>query len=310
MLSVTRLGLVEHEGYVMLRAAAAGVRVPEVVTAGTGGPSVAVLVERPPSGTSLRDLPQIEATDQVLDDTWREVRRLHAAGIAHGTLDGDHILVAEAGCAFVDFDIAGNATRDRRALDVAGVLVATAAVVGDERAVAAATRALPPDELMDALRYLQPTVFPAAARRTIADNHKEVHRRLERLRTQSAEAAGGEAPPLQRMARVRASSLLMAGGTFFAVGVLLSQVGSPEELWNTIKGASWGWVVLAFVLSMATKVGYAIALIGAVPDELPLWPATETQIGIAFANLAAPFVGGMTLQIRFLQKRDSTWLPR
>src|SRR5690349_13321603 len=97
------------------------------------------------------------------------------------------------------------------------------------------------------------------------------------------------------MARVSGANLLMASGTLLAVGVLLSQVGSPQELWDTIKSASWGWVAAAFLLSMATKLGYAIALIGAVPNQLPLWPATETQIGMAFANLAAPFVGQLAM---------------
>jgi uncharacterized membrane protein YbhN (UPF0104 family) len=301
--SVTRLGMVEHEAYATLRAAVAGVRVPQVVAAGLGGPSVAVLVERPPIGTPLGNLPTAEATDDVLDAAWRELRLLHAAGLVHGTLDADHILVAEEGCALVDLDAAGNATRDRMALDVAGVLVATAAVVGDERAVAAAARALPADELVDALRYVQPAMLSAAARRALADNRKDLHRRLDGLRTSGADAVGDVAPPLQRMARVQASNLLMASGTLLAVGVLLSQVGSPQELWDTIKGASWGWVAAAFVISMATKVGYAIALIGAVPDKLALWPATETQVAMAFANLAVPFVGGLTLQIRFLQKQ-------
>ena len=57
-LNVTRLGIVEHEAYVTLRAATAGVRVPHVVAAGLGGPSVAVLVERPPGGTSLAACPR------------------------------------------------------------------------------------------------------------------------------------------------------------------------------------------------------------------------------------------------------------
>ena len=52
------------------------------------------------------------------------------------------------------------------------------------------------------------------------------------------------------------------------MGVLFSQVGSPQEFWDTVKGATWGWVIAAFVLSMVTKVGYAIALIGAFPKSL------------------------------------------
>jgi undecaprenyl-diphosphatase len=57
------------------------------------------------------------------------------------------------------------------------------------------------------------------------------------------------------------------------------------------------------VLSLATNVPYAIALMGCVPIRLPLWPTTETQVAMSFGNLAIPAIGGIAIQIRFLQKR-------
>ena len=46
---------------------------------------------------------------------------------------------------------------------------------------------------------------------------------------------------LQELHRVSSTNLLMAVGTFIGVAALLSQVGTPEDLWNTIKDAHWGW---------------------------------------------------------------------
>ena len=45
---------------------------------------------------------------------------------------------------------------------------------------------------------------------------------------------------------------------------------------------------LALVLSLATNIPYVIALMGCVPERLPLWPTTETQLAMSFGNLAVP----------------------
>ncbi|HEY1733632.1 MAG TPA: hypothetical protein VGG23_04220, partial [Acidimicrobiales bacterium] len=55
-LTLTRVQQVEHEAYLTLLAARSGARVPEVLAAGTAGPSRdAALVTRPPPGTRLVD---------------------------------------------------------------------------------------------------------------------------------------------------------------------------------------------------------------------------------------------------------------
>ncbi|HEY5245196.1 MAG TPA: lysylphosphatidylglycerol synthase transmembrane domain-containing protein, partial [Acidimicrobiales bacterium] len=55
-LTLTRVQQVEHEAYLTLLAARSGARVPEVLAAGTAGPSRdAALVTRPPTGTRLAD---------------------------------------------------------------------------------------------------------------------------------------------------------------------------------------------------------------------------------------------------------------
>jgi undecaprenyl-diphosphatase len=126
---------------------------------------------------------------------------------------------------------------------------------------------------------------------------------LDKLRTLSAQAAGVQPPQLEELHRVSSTNLLMAVGTFIGISALLSQVGSPEELWNTIKDASWSYALLAFILSMATNVPYGISLMGTVTNKLPLGPTTELQVSMSFANLAIPAVGGMASQVRFLQKQ-------
>ena len=96
---------------------------------------------------------------------------------------------------------------------------------------------------------------------------------------------------------------MMAVGTLIAVFALLSQVGSPQELWDTITSADLGWLIVAMFISLLTNFATAIALMGTVPINLPLIRTAELQLSMSFSNLAVPAVGGMAAQIRFLQKQ-------
>ena len=76
-LTITRLQQVEHEAFLTLRAGQAGVAVPEVVEAGTAGPSRdALLVYRSPAGTALSDADAADISDATLDDLYRQLLTL------------------------------------------------------------------------------------------------------------------------------------------------------------------------------------------------------------------------------------------
>ena len=63
-LTLTRLQQVEHEAYLTMRAGQAGVAVPEIVEAGTAGPSGdALLVCRLPAGTALSEADAADVSD-------------------------------------------------------------------------------------------------------------------------------------------------------------------------------------------------------------------------------------------------------
>jgi undecaprenyl-diphosphatase len=102
---------------------------------------------------------------------------------------------------------------------------------------------------------------------------------------------------------VSGTNLMMAIGTLIAIFALLSQVGSPQELWDTITQADLWWLAIALVISLATNFATAVALMGTVPISLPLVRTAELQLSMSFSNLAVPAIGGMAAQIRFLQKQ-------
>ncbi len=303
-LHLTRLAEVEHQAYITLLAERAEVRVPAVVVAGVAGPGTALLVIRPVDGTRLADADPVTVTDAVLADLWSQVRRLHDARVAHGALNARHVVLAPDGVAIVDFEhAAGSATGSQRARDVAELLVSTADLVGDERAIAAARQGIGAPALTEALPLLQ----PAALTHDLTGGHrkerKERSKQIGARREAAAAAVGTEAPPLQQLYRVSGTNLLMAIGTLIAVFALLSQVGDPQTFYDTIKDANIWWLALAMFLSLLTNFCTAVALMGTVPINLPLVRTAELQLSMSFSNLAVPAVGGMAAQIRFLQRQ-------
>ena len=84
------------------------------------------------------------------------------------------------------------------------------------------------------------------------------------------------------------TNLMMAVGTLIAVFALLSQVGSPQELWDTITSADIWWLIVAMIISLLTNFATAVALMGTVPINLPLIRTAELQLSMSFSNLAVP----------------------
>jgi len=293
---------VEHEAYTMLLAERAGVRVPGVVAAGTAGPGAAVLVVRTPVGRRLCELEPASVTDATLHAVWSQAGALAHAGIAHGRLSTAAVLLADGGPVLTDFHVArATSTSEQRGTDLVELLVSTASLVGEERAVEAAVHGMGKQCVSAALPMMQPAVLTRATRHSF--KRRELSRRMKRLRELSAAATGAHVPTLEEVHRVSGANLAMAIGTLVALVALMSQVGSPQKMWDTIRNANWWLALLALALSLATNFAYAIALLGTVPIRLPLLATTETELAMSFSNLAIPGIGGVALQIRYLQKQ-------
>lgn len=308
-LQLTRVQQVEHEACMALLAGSAGVCVPRVLFVGRAGPGAALLVVRPLRGALLADLTADDVTDELLAQVWKQVAKLHGTGIAHGALDTTHIVCTAEGPGIVAFATATTAQRDhRQAKDVAELLAGTAAVVGAERAVAACTDALGRTALHDALPFFQPAALGRHSRSALGDNSRGLQSMLDELRRVGAQRAGVEAPTIRQLQRVRPTNLLLAASLLIAVAVLLDKVGNPSKVWDITQRAQWGWATAALVVSLATNVLYAVALMGTLPMRLPLWPTSELQLAMSYSNLVIPVIGGTGFQIRFLQ-RQGTDLP-
>ena len=135
----SRLQQVEHGGYALLLADRAGLRVPHLVRTGVAGPDAALLVTDIPAGRPLAELGDDArrracSPPRGLPSTRSTAPASRTASSPPATL----LVQDDGGIAFADLGDAhvGAITywRDR---DVASLLVDTAALVGNDRAIAA-----------------------------------------------------------------------------------------------------------------------------------------------------------------------------
>ena len=248
-LTFTRLQQVEHEAFLTVRAGQAGVAVPEIIEAGTAGPSKdALLAYRLPAGTTLTGADPHDVGDAALDDLYRQLLILRRARIAHGAISGDALLVDPAAQTVVVTDFrnaVSNATPDQLDRDLASALATTAVAVGAERAAAAAARNLEPEVLEGALRHVVRAGLDPALIRGLRGKRGL----LEDVRQRAAAAKGIEAPKLVEPRRVSWPTLIMIIGTLIGGWALIGVLIDVSQSFDTVIGADWLWVIIAFVLA-------------------------------------------------------------
>jgi membrane-associated phospholipid phosphatase len=163
---------VEREAYLGLLAGAAGVRTPRVVLAGPYGNGSGLLVQRMIPGRSLEETDPAAVGDATLAAVWREVARLHQAGIAHGDLGRHSVVVDEDGRPWlVDFDHATAVAPERlRQADLVELLVSLAVRFGLEPVLAAAVDTLGREPLAAALAATGPGALTRTTRQELRDH--------------------------------------------------------------------------------------------------------------------------------------------
>ena len=289
---------VEHEALMLLLAREGGVACPRMETIRSLPDDSMVLALECVDGGRLDEVPPAQLDDELLDSTWRAVAVLHARGMAHRALRAANILVGSDGPVIIDLGFGEeSATPRTQAIDRAELLASLGVLVGPDRAVASAVRTLGAPTIATAVPYLQPLALSAATRKRAS---KAL---LHDLRDAVATASGVEAPPLERLIRVRPRTLLMITALVGAFYVLLPQLANVGDSFSSLRHASVPWLIVSIVMSLLTYVGGAIGVAGGVPERIPFVPNVLLQLGSSFVNRVSPAnVGGMALNVRFLQK--------
>jgi uncharacterized membrane protein YbhN (UPF0104 family) len=262
-----------------------------------------VIVLEKVDGLTLAHLPADAVSDDVLEQAWIGVARLHQARIAHSRIELDRLTVGDERVVIGDLAAARLGARDSdRAVDVAELLVSTALVVGPERALGAARASIGDEALTDALPYLQPAALTPALRDQVHDKGLKVGD----LRTQVATALGVELMPIAELRRVTIKGVLAVGLTAFAAWLIIGQLSDIglSTIIDELQEASWQWLVLILFLAQLPLASQALALTGAVPAPIPYAPTVALESGIKFVNLTVPSSAGrIAVNIRYLQKQ-------
>ncbi len=299
---VGRLEQVEHEALTTVMAAQAGVRVPEVVTVGLGPENDAVLVTRQPDLEPLELSSPDQVSDELLEELWRQVARLHDAGISHGRLNLSNVLVVDGGPMLVDLSAATlGAPQSSLDIDAAELLVSCCVLVGPERTLRQAVDAGRGDSIARVLPYLQPAALTPHLRDLA--RHHEVG--VKQLRAAAAAASGTAEPEIVPLRRVTPKDLLTMAALIFAAYLVITQLAEIgfDTIGRELRDAEPVWVVIALILAQSAFVGSAISVRGAVPAPLPLLPCVALQSAIKFVNLTVPSSAGrIGMNLRFLQQ--------
>ncbi|MFE8988137.1 lysylphosphatidylglycerol synthase domain-containing protein [Streptomyces collinus] len=186
----------EQEALLAYAAIAAGANAPKLIATSELGPDAVMLVYEHSGGRTLDSLSDEEITDDLMRDTWHQVKALQSRRIAHRRLVGDAILVDRSGTVILtDLRVGEIAAGDLLLrMDTSQLLVTLGLRVGAERAVASAVGVLGPDAVADCLPMLQPIALSRSTRATL--------RRLARERAQRERDAVLEASRQAKQARL------------------------------------------------------------------------------------------------------------
>ena len=300
-LILDRIQQVEHEAYLTFMAARAGVLVPEVLAVGRFGPSRdAAIVSRLPGGQALGEADPAAISDGTLDELLRTVLRLLRAGLAHGALGSETILLSADGVCVRDFRCGSSSPpAGRLDDDLAAVLAAMAVRFGVERTAAAVARVLDATAASGALIHLQRSALDPV---TVSSLRKH-QGLLPDLRTAVADATGIEVPKLAEAKRISWVNLLFGIGSLIGIWAIVGVLADVAGSFDVIKGASWGWVALTFVLAQLPAAASAWATVGAVTGQLPYGRCLALETSNMFTSLVGGDVAVFALRVRFFQRQ-------
>ena len=301
-LRLSRLQAAEHEAFVTLLARSAGLAALEVVTAAATVDDDALLVLRGDL-TTFASLPPEQLDDRLLRAAWHALGRLDVAKIAHQQLDSTALAVIGGEVGLGDFGRATVAPDASQLLaDRAQLLATLASVAGAERALASALAAGGADGVAAMLPYLQTAVFSPALRREL----KVAGIDVDELRDEAAAGAGIEQPEPVEVRRVTWWSAVQLALLALASYTIIDAASGVdwEEVWSSISDATWGWLVLAFVVAQLPRLTQSLTTLGSVPVSLPFGPVYAMQLAMGYMNVALPSnLARLAVNIRFFQRQ-------
>ena len=288
-------------------ARAGGVRTPALIGMAEAADSMLLLFERVEDAVALGDLPIDELTDPILAAVWDEVRKLHAAGIAHRALASTSVLVSrsdgEPQVWLTEWDSADVAASELfRRMDLTQVVAMLATRIGATRAVESAARSLPDADVAAIGPLLQTVVLPRQTRAEVRERRAV----LREVRVALVDRMPDADVEPRQLVRFGARTILTVILPVVAAIIVLTSI-NVDEISSAIASSDWRWAVVSFVLGLATFVGAGLAFAAFAPVRISVWSATLVHAVGAFVGLVTPAgLGSAALNLRMLTKRGVT----
>jgi uncharacterized protein (TIRG00374 family) len=293
---------VEHEALIALLARNEGVRTPRLRGVVDVGSDSMLLAYEMIDGASLDGLETEEITDELMVAIWEQVAILRRHRIAHRDLRRANVFVQDDGEPWlIDFGFSEVAVEDEILdADTAQLLCSLAVAAGAERTVAAAVAAIGPDSVGAALPRLQMAALSGATQ-TSLKQHKGL---LEELQQEVIRQSGASDVQFAALERVNRKTIITIAALALATYFLFPQFADLPGIIDQVRDANWAWTPLVILFSAMTYLAASMSLAGAIPQHLPAGPLLTTSFGSSFASKLAPAgIGGMALNVRFLQKQ-------
>jgi serine/threonine protein kinase len=150
----TPIGMAEHELEATRRMRELGVNAPEPIEAFEHGGYGVLVLEHLPAFETLETVGS-DRVRTVTADLFHSLARMHEAGLVHGDLRAENVLIRDGEVYFIDATkVDEGAIEDARAYDIACALAALEPLIGAKGTVAAASDYYPDEVLLEAETFL------------------------------------------------------------------------------------------------------------------------------------------------------------
>ena len=294
-----RLQAAEHEALVTLLARGEDVPTWDVVTAAATADDDALLVLR----GHVTPVQPTDVDQAFLEDSWESLARLDRAKIAHRRIDTAALVDVQGRIGFADLGRATLApTAAQLQTDRAQLLLTLATLAGPEPALASAAAALGEQRLVELLPYLQAPALGPSLRREL----KAAAIDPDEVRAEAARLAGVVPPEPVQLRRVTWWSAAQLALLALASYTIVDAAAGVDwgEVWTSVSGASWGWLLAALVVAQLPRLTQAATTLGSVPAPLPFGPVYAMQLAMGYMNVALPSnLARLSVNIHFFQRQ-------
>lgn len=237
--------------------------------------------------------------NQVLDQVWHQLAKLHQSDIAHrqATLDSFGLQNGKIVVSNLDYAVVA-ASKLLMALDVAELLLATTHLVGAESAVDIASKHYSTSKVFFAGRLLQPIAMSSTSRAKLKNNKSS----LADLRTALANLGFEPDGTVINIERLKPRNIILLVVSVAAGYAILNQL-AEVNLIQIFTTADPSWVLIALVFSSLTYIGATFSLTAFVSQKVSWLHALIAQLAAKFITLVTPpAVGAVSVNVRFLQR--------